>query len=341
MHIHIEKHLTAILLICMCVLFAGCTQNRILIHHVCQDYLESRGAKSSKAVSVDFSYFETYEQSVPALDYWYIYNNADELLPIYGSFADSGKKDVSEGDFVEILISITNAAGEKKFTGKRCIFPVGLNKFNREAEEKLIGASVGDTVDAVLSLDGLGADWRYEGGSIRMNISAVLEYRVYPATQSIVEGKTSRTVQEFYAELFDIKRSEAESEQTYRKRKRFFEPGFDHCDFNLAEEDVINEAQMLLEAYKKEAESLQMSLEKYIEWLEIGEDVFFQQIEEDSEYNIKRCLLVGALASAFHIELTESDMAHFCELNHIQDTETEQVKYECLTGLVLNRFGIR
>ena len=83
--------------------------------------------------------------------------------------------------------------------------------------------------------------------------------------------------------------------------------------------------------------------EFYSNFLGVVEGEFFMAYVDSAEYEIKKCLVTGAVAAHLGIEINSAEFEEFCSHRRIQTTDEDALaaaKYLLLETKVLKQIGV-
>ncbi len=332
-----------IILSTVCIMIAGCSARPIEINEIIRDYLALCNVENSRLTSMDYKGISEYTVSTTDIKFSEISKRIDEVLEYYFKRQSCDGHKIISGDAVSLNIEIADTTGTSIYRDDNVVVIVGSGHFDSFIEQRLIGMTAGELftvpIDA-LSYDCYKAD---QEAILTAKIISVYQYTEEDDTADFLKQQNFSSFSDFYDYLFKLKRDELTYESFVEEKDAFFNAAFDKCTFSISEEDLKKCSLQTVIKHKESAESLDMPLDAYYtEMLNItDEDAFFVMCTKSASYEIKKYLVIGALASREKIYVSDEAFDTFCSKNQLDRNDTKVIaaaKCYCLENEVLKKY---
>lgn len=327
-------------LLCLVLLFSGCGQQSINVNKYAVTYLSSCNVTKSKITYLDYEEIQKLHITYSPPTIKFLENRIDEILESFYDIKISDKKIVEKYDVV--VFNIKTSYNQNVTKEENVHLLIGNGYMGKNIENKMLGAKVGN-IFTTKNESNIFNNYNKDA-QIEIEILGILEYKQLPETENHLFENNFKSFSDYYNYLFEIKLNEYEYEEKIQSNHLFFEEIIKNCEFEIAEEDLQNYTMKIVEEYDQVAQSFNLTIEEYFEdVLELTEEEFFLSCTDDAEYEIKRCLIVGALAEYFDLDIMrDNSLSKFCLEKGITLNENEKedviIKYYCLENELLKRF---
>lgn len=338
------KYFTKIIvLIIICSMIAGCSTAPIEISEVVSDYLTLCNIESSSLINIDYKGINKYTPSVSNVKFSEISKRIDEVLEYYFKRQPCSDHKIVSGDAVSLNIEITDSSDNQIYCDDNAVVIVGFGRFDSLIEELLIGMTPGEVL--TVSADALSNDCfkTVKEGVLSAEIVSIYQYTEEEGTADFLTQQNYSSFSDFYDYLFEKKQAELRYEGFVKEKDTFFKAAFEKCTFSISEEDLKNCSLETVLKHKDIADSLDMPLDAYYtEFLNItDEDAFFVMCTKSASYEIKKYLVIGALAAQEEIYVSDEYFDTFCSENQIDTSNTKAMaaaRCYCLENAVLKKY---
>ena len=340
-----KKTFAMLLVFALLVISVGCAARQIPVSDISTAFLRSCNVSSSSITAADFDYFSSFTPEKKTFNYWYVSSLVEGVMMDHYRYETVEKEAVSSKDVVKAEVTINgytddNYSGEKK----EIMIVVGSGEFNEAVEQRLLGSAVGAKYEVELSSDGIGAYPQTSGKTVTVSVLSIGKFVIGSDGKKMLQENGFSSWEDFYDYLFDIKYNEADFEQYSQKVKDFFDKAFEKCKFDISEDDLKNYSVRVAGDYVETAGSFNMGKDEfYSNFLGMAEDEFFMACVDSAEYEIKKCLVTGAVAAHLSIEIDSAEFEEFCSHRRIQTTDEDALaaaKYLLLETKVLKQIGV-
>ena len=331
------------LLIILVFLMFGCSKQEVEASNLSTDYLSILNVNKSTIEKIDYNKIAQYYSKLPIRDFAYISQNIDEVLETDYTMKPIKNRLLETGDIIQYNLEIFDKNNNIIHTEENVRILYGYGYLGEDIEKSLLKTIPNKSLtfninDEISRMYGLKNDAQY----LKLNITEIYSYTEKEETAKILSEQGFSNFKEFYDYLFHMKVSEHDYEKTTDLKDSFIKYAVDCCEFNISDEDLKSYSLQVVKEHRQTAESLNMNLEDYYtDILSLEQDDFFIMCTESAEMEIKKCLIIGALAQYNNIEISENDFYIFCEKNNVDMSDSIIVcaaKYYCLEKAVFEHY---
>ena len=251
---------------------------------------------------------------------------------------------VEKGDFVNI--SYTVYCGRKVVNhSDEDVIKVGAGHFNKDIERHLIGAIKGKPINVKITVPE--DDENKEFAGKEENIQVIVNEIQYMHTEQLTDEFVQKnydlhTVEEFKAYVKRLIKEERESEVLNETQDNIITNLCQTSKFDLDKDAVLDYAVTIYNEYVEMALSYSSSMVDFAEDF-FGETIneFYERCYSEAEREIKRILIVGAIAESNKIQITNEEVEQALKNAKIDKTSLGReyltiFTYQLLEEKVLN-----
>lgn len=260
----------------------------------------------------------------------------NRVMHSYDKLVDvDNRKKVKNGDFVTVEYSVYY---KDKMIGKsRATIKVGAGKFDEQFENVLIGMKKGKTYRRKLVVPDTYEDSDLVGKKevFKIRVIAIQKYIEQKLTDKFAKKELSADgVKAYYEIARKTVFREKKSEKQNQIANSILDKVISECEFDLDTEQIAQYALRNVMLQEQLANVEDMSLEDYINENYDNKDDFYQDFFSRAEMEIKKNLLIGAMAEQMKLEISQKG------LELLSDESDESERYALLRKEVLSKFGI-
>ncbi len=324
-------------------MIVGCSADPIEISEIVSDYLALCDIENSSLISIDYKGINEYTVGTNDVKFSEISKRIDEVLGYYFKRQPCGDHKIANGDAVSLKIKIVDTAENQVYGDDNAVVIVGSGHFDSYIEKRLVGMNVGEAL--TVPVDALSNDCykTVKEAVLSAEIVSIYQYTEEEDTADFLAQQNFSSFSDFYDYLFEIKQAELTYENFVKEKDAFFKAAFDKCTFSISKEDLKNCSLQTVIKHKEAAKSLDMPLDAYYnDILNItDEDAFFVMCTKSASYEIKKYLVIGALASGEKICVSDEVFDKFCSENQLDTSDTKVMaaaRCYCLENEVLKKY---
>lgn len=241
------------------------------------------------------------------------------------------ERPVKEGDTV--LIDYSGFVGEEQFEGgtaERQPLKIGSNTFIPGFEEQLIGCSVNDEKDVVVTFP---EEYHAENLAGKEAVFKCKVHEVKEEEKPELNDEFAKDVSEFDT-LDELKKETREklektaAESSVNEMKNaVLEKIFNANEIEIPEVMVEDEIDGMMQEFDQQLKSQGLDLEKYFQYLGKEPKEFREELREDATKKTKTRMLISAIAELEKLEVSPEELDKELEVMAIQyKLEVEQIK---------------
>lgn len=213
-----------------------------------------------------------------------------------------------------VVIDFVGYKNGKEFKGGKAEgyeLKLGSNSFIPGFEEQLIGAKAGDEKELNLTFPADYAQKELAGAPVVFKVKV---NTVKTVQEPVLDDEFAKDVSEFdtLEALRDHLREECKKDQEERAQKEFeyrvLEKLVEQTEFDIPPAMVDYERDRMLNEYNSNFASSGMSLEQYISMTGATVQQFLDSLREDALLNIKKGLVLDAIAKQENVEVNDEDI---------------------------------
>ena len=315
------KQILAFLLSALMVLSLGGCYNEngaddLEIDAVARSYLKTLNVTDSYLTSIDYQAIDKYEIPERTLDYTYVSSSIDEILDVFYYFNSSDDEYVKKGSMILFNCKVKDEAGSCVYdkNGKILVGSGNLKLLEQKALSKRKGETIKITPNTELR-DFFGIP---KHTSMEIKILDIFDLTEKSDTKKSLSDNGFDSLLDFYNHLFGQKIGEYYFEETTKICSEFLDFATEHCEFNIAYEDLKNYTRQVVKNNADTAESFGLTVEEYYSDI-LGEEesVFFFNCSQSANREIKTALVIGALAKHNDIHIDSKKYQDFCSKNNV------------------------
>lgn len=335
---------TVIFLAVVVIILSGCSSRKatVPVNSIAIDYLSQCNVINSQINTINCGKIASYYNTPPIRDLSYISKNIDEVLEPFYSIEKTKDDIINSGDFVIFDLQLLDENDTVIHTDEKAKLMIGAGFLCKNIENDLVGKSTNEsylyaTCDTVKKFyNALNAD------KIRIIPKEIHLYKEESDTKAFLSQHNFANLEDFYAYLFNMKVGEQDFEKNAFIKDAFIKFALEQCTFTIANDDLKEYSYKILEEHIQSAESLGLTLDEYYtNVLSLTENDFFRSCAYTAEYEIQKCLLIGALSHHFNIKVNNDYFDSFCNVNNIDCSDgilKLYANYLCLQNLVIMEF---
>ena len=213
-----------------------------------------------------------------------------------------------------VVIDFVGYKNGKEFKGGKAEgyeLKLGSNSFIPGFEEQLIGTKAGDEKELHLTFPADYAQKELAGAPVVFKVKV---NTVKTVQEPVLDDEFAKDVSEFdtLEALRDHLREECKKDQEERAQKEFeyrvLEKLVEQTEFDIPPAMVDYERDRMLNEYNSNFASSGMSLEQYISMTGATVQQFLDSLREDALLNIKKGLVLDAIAKQENVEVNDEDI---------------------------------
>lgn len=322
----------------------GCSANKenIPVNAIATDYLTQCNVKNSKIDTIQYEEIASYSNTPPVRDLTYIAQNIDEVLKVFCSIEVSEDNIINQGDVVLFELDLLDKDELSVFTDEKAKLMIGTGLFDQDIEDELTEKPINKLYTFKASDKVKEFYNSSDAEKVIIKPKETYQYTMGSDTQAILDENHFSDLEEFYIYLFHMKVSEHDFEKNTAIKDEFIKYAIEKCTFTISYDDLKTYSTQVFEEHKHSAEFLGINIDDYYtNVLSLNEDEFFEMCADSAEYEIKKCLLIGALSQNFNINVSKDSFEKFCEENKIDSSDSvleTYANYFCLESLVISKF---
>lgn len=324
--------------------FTGCSANKETMseNSIAMDYLSQCNVKNSHIDTVKYEEISSYKNTPPTRNLTYISKKIDEVLEPFYSIEVSKNDIINQGDFVAFELKLLNKDETLILTDEKAKLMVGSGLLDKYIEEELMEKSINESYvfeasDEVKEFYNIS-----EAEKVIIKPKEIYQYIEGSDTQTFLNENDFLNLKDFYVYLFNMKVGEQDFEKNTAIKNEFISYAIEKCTFTISYDDLKNYSTKVFEEHMHSAESLGIDIDDYYtNVLSLNEDEFFRMCADTAEYEIKKCLLTGALSQHFSINVSNDYIEKYCEAGKIDYSDSvlkAYADYFCLESLVISEF---
>lgn len=319
----------------------GCSKDTLEIVEPVQDFLEMQEIYSSKITHIDYKNIEKLNIPLEDVDVSLICNRVDETLEVDYSFVEIKDAIVQKGNTVCIDYKIINENQKEVYSDTNVKVVIGTGCFDNIIENALLNHKAGDTVSLSNSIITNTLIATYKNVTVKITIKGIYKY-TQTGSETLLEKHGFISFEDYYIYLYNIASDELKNENIIKQKYEFFNQTIKNCNFMIDDNELTSFSLKTVLSHEEQAALFGLTLEEYYtNILGITENEFFKKITIDSEYEIKKMLVVGALAQHYNIIVNDEIFEEFCRSNKLNlknDKNMTEAYYCCLEEQVISYF---
>lgn len=270
-----------------------------------------------------------------------IEENIQLILESYEKLKPVDRNVVQKGDFVN-LAYIVYCEGKIVNEVKDEEVKVGAGFFNEEIEENLIGAKTNKTYTMNIQVPKDDENKEYAGKEEKIEYRVnKIQYMLQPKlTDKFVQKNYGlKTVEEFYEYEKECIAKEKETELLNQKKAAIIEELIEKSSFDTDNNFVLDYAEVVYHEYENMATGYGNSIEEFIkDFFNENLDEFYERCCNEAENEIKRFLVIGAVADKINVVISDKDIEEYgnLKIDDLDDKNIISYKYEVLEEKVWN-----
>lgn len=340
-----KKRVLIIVLVVTLICLYGCNQGQLKINPSAKLYMDLRGIKNCGIYQVgELSNLQYSLQGVSISDSE-IESRIDTILKSYEKLITITERDkVKEGDFVNITYTVYCDSKVVNHSDEE-IIKIGAGHFNKNIEKSLIGAIKGKRqyIKITVPEDDKNKELAGKEECVQVLINEIQYMHTEQLTTDFVKKNYNlNTIEEFYVYVKKLIKEEREAEVLHEAQENVITKLIKTSKFNLNKDAIVDYALTIYNDYAEMAISYGSSIEEFIKDF-FGEtiDIFYERCYSESENEIKRILIVGALAESNSIQVTDAEVENALknakiEYNSLSRGYLTIYTYQLLEEKVLN-----
>ena len=261
------------------------------------------------------------------------------LEPFYKFISKKNNK-IDYGDVISMDILARNNQGDILFVTKNVKVLIGYDYYGQGVDDLLVNAKHQNMIVIPSNLHIKGIFQCEDIHEIHATITGVFSYIEKDDTPQFLRENDFESFCDFYDYLFNMKISESDYEKKAELIEKFVEHSIKYCEFSITEEDILIVSEGILSNHNNFAESFNLPLDDYYEdVLSLSEDEFFVMCATSAEKEIQQCLIFGALATKYKINISDDKFKQFCENYDYDTSDTElmiRARYYCMVDHVIS-----
>lgn len=320
----------------------GCTTEHQIISSTVAEKMNLLGIENcqiTKIGEIPESEYIDKEVKVSASE---IEENIQLELEAYEKLKPAKHNVVKKGDFVNLKYTVycedkvVNEVKEEEIK-------VGAGFFNEKIEKDLIGAKKGKTYIINIQVPKDDENKNYAGKIevIKYQVNEI-HYMFQPKlTDKFVQKNYGlKSVEAFYEYKKEHIIKEKELEQINQKREDIIQELIEKSSFNLDRNFILNYAEVIYYEYKDMAAGYGRSIEEFVrDFFNENMDQFYERCCNEAEKEIKRFLVIGAIANEINAVVSNKDIEKKYEnldVDTLSDSDITMYKYQLLEEKVLD-----
>ncbi len=318
--------------------FNGCSQEPLVIAKPAQDILEKQEIYTSKIIHIDYNSIEKLDIPLGTIDASLICNRVDETLEVDYSFTEVKEAVAKKGNTILIDYRILNEYQKEIYCDANVKIVIGTGCFDSIIENELLNHKAGDTICLNSSIMTNPLIATHKETTVEIEVKGIYNYNQI-GSETLAETHGFVSFEDYYIYLYDIASDELKYEYNLEQKAEFFRQTIKNCNFVIDNDELTSFSLKTVLIHEQQAASFGMTLEEYYtNILELNENDFFKRCTQDSENEIKKMLVVGALAHHYRIIVDDECFDEFCEENNINEDVLTEAYYSCLEEQVISYF---
>lgn len=248
------------------------------------------------------------------------------------------RKTVKNGDLVTVDYSVYYD-GKKINQRNDDLVKVGSGNYDKHFEKALIGMKKNQIYERELMVpeDVDDQKMRNQKEKFKIKVTAINQYITYPLTDQFVkqnlEGNSVAEYKEYAKKKVEAEKSAVKKSQL--EQELLLEISSE-CEFELDQHEVADYALAIVKKYEQLADLKGLSVEEYAKENGKNSEEFYQMCYQEAEDNIKKIILIGALADQENMQV-QNDISSDTENGEGEKIEKD---YFNIKSQVLQEFGL-
>lgn len=248
------------------------------------------------------------------------------------------RKTVKNGDLVTVDYSVYYD-GKKINQRNDDLVKVGSGNYDKRFEKVLIGMKKNQIYERELIVpeDVDDHKMRNQKEKFKIKVTAINKYITYRLTDQFVKQNLEGNS---VAEYKEYAKKKVESEKSAVKKSQLEQELLldisSKCEFDLDQHEVADYALAIVKKYEQLADLKGLSVEEYAKENGKNSEEFYQMCYQEAEDNIKKILLIGALADQENMQVQNDIRSD----NGNREGEKVEKYYFNIKSQVLQEFGL-
>lgn len=338
----IKKYFKCIIYITMILVVCSCTKEQQITNFVVEEKMNLLGIENCQIIKLGELPERKYVEEEIKVSESEVEESIQLELESYEKLKPVNHKIVKKGDFVTLAYTVycedkivNEVKGEE--------LKVGAGFFNKEIEKDLIGARKNKTymINVQVPKDDENKEFAGKMENIKYQVKEIYYmFRPKLTDKFIQKNYGLKNVQEFYEYKKQHIIEEKEKELINQGREDIIEELIEKSTFNMDRNHTIDYAEVIYNEYKDMAIGYGCSIEEFIKDF-FGENLeeFYERCCNEAEKEIKRFLVIGAIANKINIAVSDEDVERkFKDINidDLSKNDFVMYKYQVLEEKVLN-----
>ncbi|MBD5089004.1 MAG: hypothetical protein HDT30_09400 [Clostridiales bacterium] len=339
---NINRYIRNVIVIALIIVTCGCSTKHQITHPIVKEKMNLLGIQNCQITKLgeipECKYTdEEIEVSISEIE-----ENIQLILESYEKLKPVDRNVVKKGDFVNLTYTVY-CEGKIVNESKGEEIKVGAGFFNEEIERKLIGAKKNKMYSINIQVPKEDENKEYAGKKeeIKYQVNEIY-YMFQPqlTDKFVQENYGLKNIEEFYEYEKNCILEEKKAEQINEKREDIMEELIEKSIFNMDRNYLLDYAEVVYHEYEDMATGYGSSIEEFIkDFFNENLDEFYERCCNEAEKEIKKFLIIGAIANKINVDISDKDIEEKYEnlnADNLDDMDIVLYKYEILEEKVLN-----
>lgn len=306
-----KRYFSYVILIVVFLVICSCATEYQIINSIVEEKMNLLGIENchiTRLGEIPESEYTDEEINVSVSE---IEENIQLELESYEKLKPVNRNVVRKGDFVNLTYTVycedkivNEVKGEE--------IKVGAGFFNKEIEKKLIGAKKDKTYIINIQVPEDDENTKFAGKIevIKYQVNEI-HYMFKPKlTDKFVQKNYGlKSVEAFYEYKKEHIKEEKETDLINQKREDIIEELIEKSSFNMDRNYILDYAEVVYHEYKDMATGYGSSIEEFIkDFFNENLDQFYERCCNEAEKEIKKFLIIGAIANKINVVISNKDI---------------------------------
>lgn len=332
-----KKYISLITVLLIIANFIGCQKKTVDELPPCiSDVLSSYGITKTNILTLgDYSELH-YRINEPMISDGDVEQYISQILESYAEIIGVNDRAVVEKGDVVFVDYVVYSEGKIVKYIESDILKVGAGKYNVPFEEALIGATVGESFSVELPTN----QDKKQMTLYNITVKSINVYEKCTLDETFVFNHFGlNSIDEFYEYCYEQLRQQRLSDLKHDMEDLLFKNLIAICSFEIDKNEIANYSITYVKSYESIAEIYNMDLEEYAQsQMGMTMDAFYDYCYSIGEFEIKKYLLVGAIANDLNYGVSSEEYeARLTQLGE-SNSDKSYVEYLVLKEKVINYF---
>lgn len=337
----VKRYISYVIVMVMILVTCGCSIEHQTTNPIVKEKMNLLGIKN--CVITELGEIPQYEYTDEEIEVSAseIEENIQLILESYEKLKSVDRNVVKKGDFINLSYTVY-CEGKIVNEVKGEEIKVGAGFFNEEIEEDLIGAKTNRTylINIQVPKDDENKEYAGKKEKIEYQVNKI-QYMLQPKlTDKFVQKHYGiGSVEEFYEYEKECIAKEKETELLNQKKEAVMEELIEKSSFDTDKDFLLDYAEVVYHEYEDMATGYGNSIEEFIsDFFNENLEEFYERCYNEAENEIKRFLVVGAVANKINVTISEKDIEEYRNLkvDDLDDSNLISYRYDVLEEKVLN-----